>query len=64
MTKIHDRRLLSITELSIQLGVKHKTVYGWVNQRKLPFIKMGRLVRFDPVDIDEWVRTRKVEVFQ
>lgn len=53
-------RLLNVYELSQQLGVQLKTIYAWVNQKKIPYIKVGRLVKFDQKDIDGWIESRKV----
>ena len=59
-TSIGDsRRLLSIGQLSQQLGVSVKTLYGWVCLRQIPYVKMGRLVKFDPRDIARWIETKK-----
>jgi len=53
-------KLLNINELAEYLGIKISTVYSWVNQRKIPYIKVGRLVKFDQVDIDKWLAEQKV----
>ena len=59
-TSIEDsRRLLSIGQLSQQLGISVKTLYGWVCLRQIPYVKMGRLVKFDPRDIAKWIETKK-----
>ena len=52
-------RLLSIGQVSQQLGVSVKTLYGWVCLRQIPYVKMGRLVKFDPRDIARWIETKK-----
>ena len=59
-TSIDDSgRLLSIVQVSQQLGVSVKTLYGWVCLRQIPYVKMGRLVKFDPRDISKWIETKK-----
>jgi len=50
------RLLLTVPELAKQLGVSVHTVYSWVAQRRLPFLKVGRLLRFDACAIDAWLR--------
>ncbi len=40
-------RLLTIQELSSWLSVPVPTLYLWVHQRKLPHVKIGRLLRFE-----------------
>jgi excisionase family DNA binding protein len=44
-------RLLSIDDVAEQLGVNVRHVRRLVQERRLPFIKWGRLLRFDPDDI-------------
>lgn len=59
-TSIDDsRRLLSIGQLSQLLGVSVKTLYGWVCLRQIPYVKIGRLVKFDALDIEKWIETKK-----
>jgi len=41
-------KLLDIKALSQCLGVQIKTIYCWVHARQIPYVKVGRLVRFDP----------------
>ncbi len=55
-------RLVNVDDVAQQLGVKIKTIYGWVHARQIPFVKVGRLVRFDLIDVNSWLRQRKVEV--
>ncbi len=55
-----ERRFLSIKELSVYLGVTVGTLYSWVCYRKIPYIKMGRLTKFDLREIEEWVKKRRV----
>ena len=54
-------RLLDIAEVSVRLGVSVNTLYSWVNQRKIPYVKIGRLLRFDQETIDAWIEERKVK---
>ena len=54
--------LFDIVGLSRTIGVKSKTVYSWVHTRQIPHIKVGRLVKFDPQDIEKWIAERKVQV--
>jgi len=58
-----ERRLLGVDELAEYLGVKKWTLYTWVSQRRIPFVKCGRLTKFDLRDIDKWIETNRVEVF-
>lgn len=58
-----EKRLVGIEELSQYLGIKQNTLRSWVWQKRIPYHKLGRLVKFDLVEIDKWLLERKVEVF-
>jgi len=58
------RRLVGINELSEYLGIKKQTLYDWVWLKKIPYIKCGKLIRFDLKRIDEWLEKMSVEVKQ
>lgn len=49
------RRLLNITELADFLGVNTRHVRRLVAERRIPFIKWGHLIRFDPVEVVRWL---------
>jgi excisionase family DNA binding protein len=49
------RRLLNITELAEFLGVNTRHVRRLVAERRIPFIKWGHLIRFDPVEVVKWL---------
>jgi excisionase family DNA binding protein len=52
--------LINITELGRQTSIKVATLRKYVAQRKIPFVKVGRLVRFRPSEIDIWIASRAV----
>jgi predicted DNA-binding transcriptional regulator AlpA len=33
-----------------------------VSQRRIPFVKIGRLVKFDHAEIDKWIASKSVKV--
>ena len=45
------QRLINISELSQLLGISKGTLYNWVYLRRIPFIKAGRSLRFDPDEV-------------
>lgn len=54
------QRLLSVTELAARLHVPVETLYKWRHRGEGPKpIRLGRHLRFDPVDVDRWLETRK-----
>jgi len=52
-------RWLSVDEIAQHLGIKKDTVCKWVRKRKMPFHKVGRLLKFQVKEIDKWVKDGK-----
>jgi excisionase family DNA binding protein len=50
-------RLLDITGLATHPGVNPRHVRRLVAERRIPFIKWGHLIRFDPAEIADWIDT-------
>jgi excisionase family DNA binding protein len=48
-------RLLDITALAEHLGVQPRHIRRLVAERRIPFIKWGHLIRFDPAEIRDWI---------
>ncbi len=48
-------RWLSVDEIADHLGIKKDTVYKWVRRRKMPFHKVGKLLKFQIKEVDKWV---------
>jgi len=44
-------QLITITELASLLRVPLKTIYYWVHRKQIPYIKMGRHLRFKPEEV-------------
>lgn len=55
-------RLLNIQQVAVYLGLSVHTVYKFVSQRKIPHIKIGKLLKFDRYEIDRWIVTHAVKV--
>jgi excisionase family DNA binding protein len=53
-------KLLSIEEIAGVLGVPKSTVYSWTHKKTVPFIKVGRLVRFQPGEMEKWLKNQAV----
>ena len=54
-------KLLSPQELSDVLSISIETVYAWTSQKRIPYIKMGRLVRFNMDEVNKWLERQRVE---
>jgi excisionase family DNA binding protein len=56
-----ERRLLDIREVSAYTGLATKTLYTMVSQRRIPFVKLGRLTKFDREELDRWINRHSVK---
>jgi excisionase family DNA binding protein len=54
------RRLLNIKEASAYTGLSVHTLYGMCSQRRIPFVKAGRLTKFDVRLLDAWIEKNTV----
>ena len=52
--------LLSIHDAAQFLAVSVSTLYGWVWQRRISFVKVGRAVRFDLSDLQKFVDENRI----
>jgi len=51
-----EERWVGVLDVAAHLGVAKDSVYRWIDERKLPAHRVGRLFRFKLSEIDEWVR--------
>lgn len=56
-----EKRFISPLELSQYLDLRPDTVYSWIWKKKIPYCKMGRLVKFDLKEIEEWLKDKRVK---
>lgn len=48
-------KLLSIDQLAERLGVSIRHIRRLIAERRVPYLKVGRFVRFDPAEIAAWL---------
>lgn len=48
-------RLLNIDEVAAHLGVTTRHIRRLVAERRIPYLKVGRFVRFDPAAVAVWL---------
>lgn len=52
--------LLDINQLAKHLGTSHRHIRRLIAEHRIPYVKVGRLIRFDPAEIATWLdRTRQ-----
>lgn len=52
--------LLSIEQLADWLGVTDRFIRRLVAERRIPFLKIGKFIRFDPAEIEPWLDSQRV----
>ncbi len=56
-----QKRLITINEASEYLGISKNTLYSWVSQKKISYVKVGRLTKFDLRVLDRYIDNNTVE---
>ncbi|NLE64378.1 MAG: excisionase family DNA-binding protein, partial [Elusimicrobia bacterium] len=54
-----ERRFFSAKEIANYLGTTEWAVRKWVLRGQIPFLKFGKLVRFDMQKINVWVKSKE-----
>jgi len=55
-TKIY----MTIKDVSDYLNIKEKTLYAMLPEGGIPYYRIGRLLRFNKQEIDDWIETKRV----
>ena len=56
------RQLIDIHGVANRLGVTERHIRRLVFERRIPYIKWGHLLRFDPDQIDQWIDGARMQV--
>lgn len=54
------QRLMSVKEAAAYTGLSPHTIYTMVSERRIPHVKVGRLVKFDEAMLQEWLKQHTV----
>jgi len=60
--KTNQRRLVKIEDAEIITGYKKKYIYYLTHHNSIPFHKVGHSIRFDPDELDAWMRAGRPSV--
>ena len=52
--------LMNMDQLAERLGVTRRHVRRLVDERRVPFLRVGRFIRFDPAEIADWLNGNRV----
>jgi excisionase family DNA binding protein len=53
--------LMSLPEAAQHLGVSRHTLRGWIRQKRIAYVRLGRRVLFAPADVQKFVTAHRVE---
>jgi excisionase family DNA binding protein len=56
--------LLDIAGLAARLAVSERFVRRLVHERRIPYLKVGHFVRFDPTDVERMLVASRVEEYE
>lgn len=56
METMMEDRGLSVEEIAAYIGIKRDTVHKWIEDKRMPAYRVGRLWRFRKEEVDESVR--------
>jgi excisionase family DNA binding protein len=54
------KSLLTVSQLAEYLQISRRQVYVLI-ERDLPFVRVGRCIRFIPADVEAWLRKQSKE---
>lgn len=54
------KKLFTIREAAQYTGLSPSTLYSWVWQKKIPYVKLGKAVRFDVADLDKFIELHRI----
>jgi putative molybdopterin biosynthesis protein len=56
---MEEKKLLSLKEAAEMLGIHYTTMRQYVRKGKFPVVRIGRLLKIEAKDIEEYIRKNK-----
>ena len=53
--------LLNIDQAAARLGINSRFVRRLILEKRIPYHKIGRYVRFDPIDLETWISDQRID---
>ena len=53
-------RLVSVEEISALLGIPSENIYRMIKVGELPYLRIGKRIRFDESEILKWLEGKRV----
>ena len=54
-------KLLNVKDVATIIQAKPSTIYAWAEQGTIPCFKLNGLLRFDLVEIEEWIKGSRIK---
>ena len=54
--------LIDLPTVAKGLGVNQRHMRRLVAERRIPFLKWGHLLRFDPAEIEDWLNASRIRL--
>jgi excisionase family DNA binding protein len=54
--------LMTVQDAAKFLAVSTSTLYGWVYLRRIPFVKVGRALRFELAELQNFIQSNRFTV--
>jgi excisionase family DNA binding protein len=54
--ELQSDRWFSVEEIAEHLGISKETVYRWIDRAKIPAHRVGKFWKFQPSEVDAWIR--------
>ncbi len=61
VSKVMEKRFIGVKEMSEYLGLTEGTLYVWVCQKRIPHLKIGKALRFDMREIENWLKDKRIK---
>jgi carbon storage regulator CsrA len=56
-----DKNLLPVPAAARRLGISKQTLYNWIHLRRIPYIKLGGKLLFNPEDLDKLIKASRID---
>jgi excisionase family DNA binding protein len=53
--------LITVQDAAKFLAVSTSTLYGWVYLRRIPFVKVGRALRFEVAELQKFIQSNRFQ---
>ena len=64
MKTLSEDGLLTVQDAAQYLAVSKSTLYGWVWQKTIPFVNVGRALRFERSELQKLIQANRFQVRQ